>query len=149
MANKDISTSKLLQRLFKTANIVNFFKRYDEQMSPVPLHIYLVKLCKEKNVVAEHIINDANIERSYGHQIFSGRKKPSRDKVIQLAFGFKMNYDEAQELLKIARKSPLYPRAKRDAAIIYVFKQGRGLNDIQIMLNELGLPILGKEERNE
>lgn len=45
MANKDISTSNLLQRLFKTANISNFFKRYDGQMSPIPLNIYLVKKC--------------------------------------------------------------------------------------------------------
>ena len=59
-----------------------------------------------------------------------------------------MDYDETQDLLKIARKSPLYPKVKRDAVIIFALTRGLGIMDIQATLDELFLPLLGKEERN-
>ncbi len=149
MLKEEISTSKLLQRLFKTSNISSFIKRHDKQMDPVLFHCYISDLCASRKVIAEHVIARSGIERTYGHQLFNGRRKPSRDKVLQLAFGFKLSYDETQELLKVARKSFLYPRVKRDAIIIYALKQGHTISDVQITLYDLGLPLLGKEERNE
>ena len=45
--------------------------------------------------------------RNYAYQLFNGTRKPSRDKVIQLAFGFGLSVDDTQELLKVARQAPL------------------------------------------
>ena len=149
MPHKDVTTTTLLQRLFKTASIARFVKHYDEQMGLVPFCAYLSDLCESRGVVAEHIILKSGIERTYGHQFFNGRKKPSRDKAIQLAFGFEMNYDETQELLKAARKSALYSRVKRDAVVIYALKQGLAVEEVQATLYDLGLPLLGKEDRYE
>ncbi len=149
MQDDNISTSKLLQKLFKTSSISRFIKHYDQQMTPTHFSAHLSSLCKSRNTVSERVIIKSGIERTYGHQIFNGRRKPSRDKVIQLAIGFSLNYDEAQELLKIARKSPLYPKVKRDAVIIYALKHKTSIDDVQATLFELGLSLLGKEERYE
>lgn len=149
MRDENISTSELLQRLFKTSSISRFIRHYDKQMTNAPFNEYLTSLCLIKGVVAEHVINKSRIERTYGHQLFNGRRKPSRDKVIQLAFGFGMNFDETQTLLKTARKSALYPKLKRDAVIIYALKHGLNIDDVQETLHDLDLPLLGKEERYE
>jgi hypothetical protein len=118
-------------------------------MEYIPFGARITDLCVSKNVKPGRVINKSGIERTYGHQLFNGRRKPSRDKVLQLAFGFEMNYGEAQELLKAARKSALYPRVKRDAVIIYALNRGLGVYDVQATLRDLNLPLLGKEDRYE
>jgi hypothetical protein len=110
---------------------------------------YINALLSKRDEPAERVINRADIERSFGHQLFSGRRKPSRDTAIQLAFGFEMGYEEAQELLRIARKSALYPKVKRDMVIIYCLHNGLGVVECQMALQKYGLPLLGEGNRNE
>jgi transcriptional regulator with XRE-family HTH domain len=143
------TTEILLKRLFKTASISRFLNRYGECMKRAPFDVYVSQLCKAKGIVPEQIIIKSGISRSYGYQIFSGKRKPSRDKALQLAIGFEMDYDEAQELLRTARKSPLYPRVERDAAIIYALHKGLTIAKVQTMLSELSLPFLGKGDMCE
>ncbi len=144
-----LSTSTLLKRLFKTASIMRFLNHFDREMENVSFDTYITELCIRKNVIPEHVILNGGIERTYGHQLFSGRRKPSRDKVIQLAFGFELTYNETQTLLKAARKSQLYPKIKRDAAVIFALKRKVGIVEFQNMLHDLKLPLLGKEGKFE
>lgn len=145
MPNEKIPTSRLLQRLFKTSSISEFIQDYTNQMHHKRFDALLVDLCGRKNAVPEHVIRKSGIERTYGHQLFNGRRNPSRDKVLQLAFGFEMSFEETQSFLQAARKSPLYPRIKRDAVLIYALKQSYTMDEVQETLHELGLPLLGKE----
>lgn len=149
MAKERIPTGTLLQRLFKTKSIKRFISTYDEEMKRVPFSAYINRLCNDRDAVPEQIIKKSGIDRTYGHQIFNGARNPSRDKVIQLAFGFEMDYGEAQELLKIARKSSLYARIERDAVLIYALNKKLAISDVQATLKDLGLPLLGKEDKYE
>ena len=149
MPAKNITTSTLLRRIFKTANIMGFVRHYNEQMMVVPFKHYINRLCVDKDTVPERIILKSGIERTYGHQIFNGTRKPSRDKVIQLAFGFELDYDETQNLLRAARKSALYPKIDRDAIVIYALNKRLDLSNVQATLKELSLPVLGKEDKYE
>ena len=138
-------TSTLLRRIFKTADIKDYIEK-NEPVMVVPLfHTYITLMCKERRQKKECIIKRAWIERTYGYQLFNGTRKPSRDKALQLAFGFGLDLDETQRLLQIADKSKLYPRLKRDAAVIYCICHHFGMNETQAMLDELGLITLGDE----
>jgi len=128
---------------------MRFIKRHGGHMLDAPFHTYLQDQCTLRGVSAAKVIDKSRIERTFGHHIFSGRKNPSRDKVLQLAFGFEMNYEGAQELLKMARKSALYPKIMRDAVVIQGLERGLTLNQVQAALAELSLPIIGKEGRYE
>lgn len=141
----DITTDILLSRLFRTTSIKRFLKYYDEELKNEPFHEYLESLCNEKNMNPSAVVRAANIERTYGLQIFRGIKNPSRDKVAQLAFGFSLNIEETQKLLKAANKSMLYPKIKRDAVIIYCIKNSMNVMDAQEILSDLQLPLLGGE----
>jgi hypothetical protein len=145
----DISTSALLNRLFKTSKLKSFIDSYDEAFIQTPFCDYIKKLCTDKKLVCEHVIKKSGIDRTYGHQLFSGLRQPSRDKVIQLAFGLLLDVNEAQELLKAAGKSTLYPKIKRDAVIMYCLKRQMGFMDLQALLHELSLPPVGMEGRYE
>lgn len=146
MTGDKFPTELLLKRLFKTASISRFIRRYGEYMKPVAFNEYVSQLCAAKGTVPERVIRKSGIARTYGHQLFNGARKPSRDKVIQLAFGFEMDYDETQELLRIARKAALYPRIERDAALIYAINKELAVAETQDMLKELALPALGKDD---
>jgi hypothetical protein len=147
LALKPPKTETLLSgilRLSKTSDLKTMMNFHSEAMNPPSLKDYICNLCLEKKLSHELVINQADIERSYGHEIFRGDKKnPSRDKVIQLAFGFKMDVREAQELLRVARVSALYSRIKRDAAIIFCLNKGKSVAETRIVLESLNLPDLG------
>jgi len=149
MSKSKMDTRELLQKLFNTTSVKRFIKRHGGDMLDAPFYTYLKEQCTKRGVSPAQVIVKSGIERTFGHHIFSGRKNPSRDKVLQLAFGFEMNYEETQELLKIARKSNLYPKIMRDAVVIQGLERKLGFNVVQAALAELALPLIGKEGRYE
>jgi len=140
-----VYTSTLLKGLFQAPRLEPYLKTEGDAMKVPPLHEYLSALCEHRAVPRVEVIRRSGIDRSYGFQIFQGAKNPSRDKLLQLAIGFDMSYAETQELLKVARSSSLYPRFKRDAAIIFCINKHLGFTETQALLASIGLPILGKE----
>lgn len=46
------------------------------------------------------VIKDAGLDTTYGYQIFDGRKKPRRDKLLQLAFGFPLTIEDINTLFR-------------------------------------------------
>lgn len=136
-------TSALLKNLFKTSDINNFLEENSDFIGTLSFSGYITELCRQKQEVPERIIKRANIERSFGHQLFKGTKKPSRDTVLQLAFGFEADVKTAQELLKYAGMSALYPQVKRDTVIIYCLHNSFTIVETQNVLNDLNLPLIG------
>ena len=142
-----ISTDELLQLLFKERDLEKFLQRNESSYLDPSFSEYLTGWCKAHQEVPEQLIRRANLEKSFGHQLFSGKRKPSRDTVIQLAFAMQASVAQAQEMLKVARKSVLYPRIKRDTVIIYCLHNRVSLLDTEIILENLGLPILGGRDQ--
>ena len=149
MTEPIISTDEMLERLLTTTNISRFIKRNQSHMRSQPFCTYLKELCKEKGVIAAQVIAKSGIERTYGHHIFNGDKNPSRDKAIQLAFGFGINYEEAQDMLRAAGKNALYPKIMRDAVVIFALEHKMSLDDVQTALEELKLPLIGVREKDQ
>ncbi len=142
-------TDELLRLLFMESSLEHLLTENESSFSLPDFCDYITTLCRNRNEPPERVINRTNIEKSYGHQLFSGRRSPSRDTVLQLAFGFEMGYEEAQNLLKAARKSLLYPKVKRDMVLIYCLHHHYTLVDCQLTLQKYGLPLLGEGNRNE
>lgn len=144
---KRISTDELLKLLFKEGNLEHFLQRNESAYLNTGFSDYISTWCKAHQVIPERLIRQANLEKSFGHQLFSGKRKPSRDTVIQLAFAMGADVAQTQEMLKIARKSLLYPRIKRDTVIIYCLHNHINLVDTEIILADLSLPILGGRDQ--
>ncbi len=137
------STSTLWARLFKAPSIRSYLAANAGGLELPVFSEYISELCREKGEVPEHIIRRAGLERSFGHQLFRGARNPSRDTVLQLAFGFRSDVEEAQTLLRHAGQSQLYPRIRRDATICYCLKNGCSLMETQYVLADLALPAIG------
>lgn len=145
--HRSISTGELFSRLFKSPTVSSFLEANAEALDLPSFAEHIRSLCRKRGEVPERVILRANIENSYGHQIFAGRRRPSRDLVIQLAFGFEGDVEMAQSLLKHAGRSPLYPRVKRDAAILYCLHNRFSLIDTQLVLHDLDVAVIGEGRR--
>ena len=142
-----LSTDELLKLLFKERSLEKFLIKNESAYLTASFSDYLNSWCKKHDEVPERVIRRANIEKSFGHQLFNGKRNPSRDTVLQIAFALNADVAQAQEMLRIARKSILYPRIKRDTVIIYCLHNHISLMDTEIILQDLGLPILGGRDK--
>ena len=137
------NTNTLLKQLFRTDNLDLFFRNYEDEMQGPDFCRMLKELCLERQLSPAQVIDRSQIERTYGHQLFNGTRNPSRDKVLQLAIGAGLGVPETQRLLRAAGKSPLYPKLKRDAVILFGLQKGYSILAVQDTLSAYGLTILG------
>ena len=114
-----VNTNTLMKRLFKAADLDTYLEGNESDLHSPDFYSLLKQACEKRNMLPAQVIERSQIERTYGHQLFNGTRRPSRDKVLQLALGLGLSVDETQRLLRAAGKSPLYPRLKRDAVILY------------------------------
>ena len=68
--------------------------------------------------------------RSYLYQVLSGRRNPSRDRLLCICFGLGTSVEETQRLLQQAGFAPLYPRLRRDAVILHGIAHGTPLAEV-------------------
>ncbi len=127
------TTDELVHEIQESKNILNYFENNRSEMQLDSLPEYLDSWLKEKGLSRADVVRGSNLNKAYVYQIFSGKKYPSRDKVISLSFGLKLTPQETQILLKQAGYRELYPRDPRDALLLFAI--GRKM-DI-IATNEL------------
>jgi transcriptional regulator with XRE-family HTH domain len=141
-------TRLLLERLFQAPDVKTYLHDNAPLMAMPPFDRFICALCEELSVSRASVIARSNIPKNYAYQLFNGIRNPSRDKVIQLAFGFGLDVECTQELLKIARQAPLYPKIPRDIVILRSLFERRNILYVQQALHSMGLTLLGREDRN-
>lgn len=142
-------TKLLLERLFQAPDVSTYLRDNTPLMSMPPFDRFICALCEELSISRAKVIAKSDIPRNYAYQLFNGIRKPSRDKVIQLAFGFGLDVDSTQELLKVARQAPLYPKIPRDIVILRCLYEKRSVIEVQQTLSSMGLMLLGREDKYE
>ena len=103
-----------------------------------PLPIYLNSLLHRHGLTVQDVVIACNLDRSYGYQLFNGTRRPSREFLLRLALLLKLGEDEAQRLLKIAGRQPLYARSRRDAAVLYALTHRLTAEKTDELLESLG-----------
>ncbi len=131
------TTGELLESL-KSNDINYYLNSNSEDFITSSLSDYLNQLLYEKNINKTKAIEKSNLNNIYAYEIFSGKKKPSRNKLIQLAFGMELDLKSVQRLLKISGLSELYPRSQRDSVIIFAINNSLSLLECEILLEEMG-----------
>ena len=141
-----VNTNTLMKRLFKAADLDTYLEGNESNLRSPDFYTLLKQACEKRNMLPAQVIECSQIERTYGHQLFNGTRRPSRDKVLQLALGLGLSVDETQRLLRAAGKSQLYPRLKRDAVILYALQKKLPILTVQENLTKYGLTLLGGQK---
>jgi len=139
----DKSTDNLFNEIKDTTDIDLYLENNQTIFLDNPFIIYLNQLLISKSLKKSDLFSYANISKQYLYELFTNKKKkPSRDTIIKLAFGLRLNLEETNLLLKKASFSSLYPKIKRESVIIYCILKKKSLIDTNLYLYKKQLDIL-------
>ena len=124
MEDKDVSlleknTDELCRDLMEAEDLDTYLKENDTAFADNVFQNALFRLCSRTGLSKAGLARRSAISEVYLHQVLSGRRKPSRDRLLCICIGAGASLEEVQRLLKQATLAPLYPRRKRDAIISY------------------------------
>lgn len=110
--------------------------------SRIILSDYIKSKMSEKNITAKDLIIRTALSQSHIYQILSGTRAPGRDILINISLALSLTLEETQRLLLLGQMGALYPKVKRDAAIICCIEQRLDLietNEFLLSVSEKAL----------
>ena len=116
---QDKSTDDLRQELMESPDLEQYLAENDAFFSSKDAAAMLNQLFKKCGLSKAALAKRSGMSDIYLHQIFSGRRNPSRSRLLCLCIGLGASLEETQELLKLCGLAQLYPKLRRDANIIY------------------------------
>lgn len=116
---QDKSTDDLRQELMESPDLEQYLAENDAFFSSKDAAAMLNQLFKKCGLSKAALAKRSGMSDIYLHQIFSGRRNPSRSRLLCLCIGLGASLEETQELLKLCGLAQLYPMLRRDAIIIY------------------------------
>ena len=128
------STGELIQELMSESEIDAYLTENQPFFADQSVSELLQALYEKKSLSKAALARKAGTSEVYLHQVFSGRRKPSRDRLLCLCIGLGATLEETQRLLQQASYAQLYPRSRRDAIISHWLLHGTELNAINDML---------------
>lgn len=133
---KEPLTEELLEELLAAPDPRRYLDR--ARVGQRSLSDYLQQLLEEKGRKRSDVVREAGLNETFGYQIFTGARKASRDKVLQLAFALHLSLRETDRLLQAAGVNELYCKNRRDAIIIFAIDKGYSLQKTDEELYRFG-----------
>lgn len=137
------NTKDLEQELAACAQVEQYLEENTGQMHDRPLAEYLTQLLEERGLRRRDVIGDSGLNDIYAHQIFSGVRTPSRDKLLCICFGMRLSVEETQNLLKWCGFPVLYAKKRRDSVVLHALYHGMNLMQCNEALYNIGESLLG------
>ena len=137
MENK--TTGDLTSELMSHASLDAYLKENRSFFTNRTVVDTLAALCGKHPISKNALARKAGMSEVYLHQILSGRRNPSRDRLLCLCIALEATLEETQTLLQCASYAPLYPKSRRDAIISHAIIHHTDLaeiNDILFSENE-------------
>lgn len=114
---KKKSTDDLSQELMDQPNLDQYITENKEYFADVDISAFLMGLYDKCGLSKAELARRAGMSEVYLHQVFSGRRKPSRDRLLCICIGLGADLDDVQHVLRQVGYAPVYPKLKRDAII--------------------------------
>lgn len=138
---KEPLTDELLAELLNSDSPVKFATKH--HIASRSLSDYLQQLLDEKGLKRAEVVRDAGLNPTYGYEIFMGRKRATRNYLLQIAFAMKTTLQEANRILQAAGHNELYCKDRRDAIIIFCLDRGYTLMQTDEELYRFGEDTIG------
>lgn len=119
MKDRNKNTDQLLRELMDGNDLNRVLSENSTSFRRESLPESLQAIFAARSTSKSALARASGISEVYLHQVFSGRRSPSRDRLLCLCFGLSASVEETQRLLQQAHHAPLYPKDRRDAILIY------------------------------
>ena len=140
------TTEELLNELKKTTTIEEFTNTNAGEFEALSLTKTLAQLLEMHKKARIYVIKAERFDYTYGYQIFDGKKRPKREKLLQLAFGFPLSLEDTNRMLRAGGVSGLYVRCIRDVICMYCLHKGMSLEECNSYLYQMGEETLVEED---
>ena len=133
------STDELNTELNKTDDLKKFLEENAENFAPRDFPKLLKDQIRKKGINKADLAKASGMSDVYLHQLISGRRMPSRSRLICICIGLGLTLEETQNLLFRSGMGQLYARSRWDAIIIYGINHRMDLyavNDLLFDANE-------------
>lgn len=143
------TTGELLELLQKTPKMESYLESASaDLLKKVPLSDYLNHLLEERGCKKSDVIRRSGLDRTYAYQIFDGKKKPNRDKVLALCLSMKLDAEKTQQLLKQTGYPPLYAKFKPDSIVLFGLQHALSVMEVNELLFQMKEPLLALFEHS-
>ena len=141
------TTDELVNEIDGIKDVGAFLAANTEEMLEIDFAEYVGCMMEKYQVTKSQLLKRAKLlTGSYRYELLRGEKRrPDRDIVIKLCFGFPLGIEDAQRLMRLAGVPPLYPRNQRDALILFALKNGYDRDQTNDLLDENQEEIIGYE----
>ena len=136
---KTRTTDEMNTELIKADNLMKVLEENNDNFSDKEFPNLLKEQISAKKISKSNLAKASGMSDVYLHQLLSGRRTPSRTRLLCICIGLGLTVEEAQEFLYHAGIGPLYPRNRWDAIIIYGLSHKLDLftiNDLLFDANE-------------
>ncbi len=140
--SKFLDTDKLLELVKNSPQKFSNMLMNDDFSDKITLKEYLHNLLSKHNMALAEVVRVSLLSKSYVYQIFNGERMPSRDVLLRIGISMSCDVDEMQHLLILAQTGLLYPKVKRDAAILCCISQKLTLEETNEFLEQIGERLL-------
>ena len=134
MENK--STDDLKQELMSDPDIDSYIRKNESCFVSRSVTELLTEFYERRNMTKSQLARKSNMSEVYLYQVFAGRRKPSRNKILCMCIGMELSIEDTQRLLKEAAYAQLYPRIRREAIIYHGIVHHTPLDEINDKLFE-------------
>lgn len=124
------TTDDLRRELMEQPNIKAYLSDNQSSFMEQDILELLEALRVRCGLAKAEIARRSGMSEVYLHQVFSGRRNPSRDRLLALCVGMGASLEEANQLLRQAAYAQLDPRMRRDAIISHGLIHRRPLSEI-------------------
>lgn len=131
-----VTTGQLIHQI--KGDPLEFQKKHLDSMQELHFEEYLNELMKKHQITAGQLIIRTCLSKPFVYQVLKGERVPGRDVILRISLALGADMDETQHLLMRAGKGILYPKVKRDAAILCCIETGKSLADTNLFLEEHG-----------
>lgn len=128
------TTGKLFDKLRDSGSGMALLK---EERISLTFPQTLRDLLEQAGISAPEWMAASNISKSYGYQILRGERTPGRDILLRTALALRLSLKETQRLLAVGGCGALYPRVRRDAAMIFALNHNMTLLETEELLASL------------
>lgn len=143
---EDFSADILLRDLTQTDDLAACLRRHNNRFWKETVGQALGNLYRTRTISKAELARRSGVSSVYLHQVFAGRRTPSRDRLLSLCIGLNATLPETQHLLQLAVCAPLHPLRRRDAVLIYALSHRLTLAQTENALRQMGeVPLRGAD----
>lgn len=100
------NTDDLRQELMEAHDLDQFLSDNEENFINNSVCELLIQLFRKRNISKAALAKQSGMSEVYLHQVFAGRRNPSRSRLLCLCFGLQTTVEETQEAPKAVRLCP-------------------------------------------